>query len=61
MGEFKLTMTVDEVAWELHIGRSTVFKLIKEDGLPAVKVGKRRLIFRGELEGWLKDRASEED
>lgn len=45
-------LTIDQVAERLHIGKSTVWVLIRDEGLPSVKVGKRRLVRAKDLDEW---------
>jgi excisionase family DNA binding protein len=56
-----LVFTVDEAAEKLHVGRSTIFKLIREGSLPTIKVGKRRLIPVDALEMWVRDQTEVRD
>jgi len=53
-------LTIEQVAETLHVGKSTVWKLIKDEGLPSMKAGRRRLVPRKELLEWISDRAREE-
>ncbi len=52
-------MTVSEVAEELKLSHSRVYKLIRNhvDPLPAHRVGERTIrVERGELQAWLDNR-----
>jgi len=48
----KVVLTIEEVAKQLHTSRTTIFKLIKE-GLPTIRVGKRRLVPIKSFGEWL--------
>ena len=58
--EHRLVYTVENVAAILHVSRSAVFKLIKE-GLPMIKLGKRRVISRQRLDDWLERKHQEQE
>lgn len=49
----RLSVGAEEAAQILGVGRSTVFKLVKEGMLRGVKLGKRRLFTVRELEALL--------
>lgn len=49
----RLSFGAQEAADILGVGRSTVFKLVREGHLQGCKIGKRRVFTRGELEGLL--------
>ncbi len=49
----RLSVGAEEAAQILGVGRSTVFKLVKEGQLRGVKLGKRRLFTVRELEALL--------
>jgi excisionase family DNA binding protein len=53
-------LTVEDVAKRLHVGKSTVWNLISKEGLPSVKVGKRRLVREVDLNKWVEDRVESE-
>ena len=46
-------MTVEEVSEYLRLARSTVYKLLKDEELPARKLGGRWRVSRKALEAWL--------
>jgi excisionase family DNA binding protein len=48
-----LLITVEETMQQLRIGRSKLYSLIKEEGLPVHKFGRRTLIDPQELRPWL--------
>jgi excisionase family DNA binding protein len=46
-------LTADEVAALLRVPRSTVYELTRTRRLPHVKVGRRTLFVRADLEAWV--------
>jgi len=46
-------LTVEDAAKLLHVGRSTMWRLFKEEGLPSIKVAKRRLVPVEALDEWI--------
>lgn len=46
-------LTADEVAELLRVPRSTVYELTRTRRLPFVKVGRRTLFVRVDLESWV--------
>ena len=50
-------LTITEVATFLRIPKSSVYKLIHEDRLPAHKVGKHFRLMQGEVQDWLEQGA----
>ena len=50
-------LTTGQVARTLNVSAPTVLRLIKEEGLPAIKLQRRYRIPRRPLEKWVKDRA----
>ena len=50
MDKEKLTLTVDEVARCLGIGRNSAYEAIARGEIPAVRIGKRLLVPRVGLE-----------
>ena len=48
-------LTADEVAALLRVPRSTVYELTRARRLPHVKVGRRTLFVRADLETWVVD------
>lgn len=55
MSHSDLVLTIEQAAKKLLVGRTTVWKLIKEQGLPTIKVGRRRLIPVKDLEKWIEE------
>jgi len=52
--EPQAAFTIDEVRHVLGIGRNGVYKAINEHRLRAVKLGKRTLVLRTDLDAFLK-------
>lgn len=51
-----LLITVEETMALLRVGRTKLFTLIKREGLPVHRFGRRVLIDPDELRPWLKQR-----
>jgi excisionase family DNA binding protein len=51
-------MTTAEVAQYLRVNKATVYRLIHEENLPAVKIGNLWRVRRDLLEEWLKERGT---
>jgi excisionase family DNA binding protein len=51
-------LTVGEVAEQLRLGRTKVYGLIKQEGLPVVRFGRRVRISQDDLSTWLAKRKS---
>ena len=51
-----LLITVEETMALLRVGRTKLFTLIKREGLPVHRFGRRVLIDPDELKPWLKQR-----
>lgn len=49
----RMTMTVDEMAAELNISRSTAYELVKQEHFPAFRIGQRILVNRAGLQRWI--------
>lgn len=49
----RLSVSVEEAAGMLGVGRSSIFNLLNEGALASVKIGKRRLIPVVELRAFL--------
>ena len=49
-------MDIKEVSVFLHVGRSTIWKLIKEEGLPSFRIGRKRLFDEKDLRIWVDTR-----
>ena len=53
-GQAKLTMTVDELAYELNISRTTAYKLTRQkDFYPALHIGHRIVVSVQALQQWI--------
>ena len=50
---FKLAYSISEVQKMVGLGRTTIFKMIKEGRLKAVKEGDRTLVLASELSRWV--------
>ena len=48
-----MTMTVEEMADELHISRPTAYELVKRSSFPAFRIGNRILVNRKGLQVWI--------
>lgn len=53
-----LVLTVPETAAALRVSRGKVFDLIRDEGLPTVQLGRRRLVPVAELAEWLSQKAA---
>lgn len=52
-----LLLTITQVAALLNVGRSTVYELIRREGLPSVSLGGRNTrVARASLEQWIAQR-----
>jgi excisionase family DNA binding protein len=47
--------TILEVAEDLHISRTTMYKLLKVSSFPTIKIGSKTLIPKNEYQKWLKE------
>ena len=61
--ERRLTMnqnllTIPDLCQELGIGKSTVYKLLKEKQIKSTKIGSRLIIRRDELEHYINKKTS---
>lgn len=54
--KYPTTLTVAEVSEILRVSTKTVYKLIKEKNLPAVKVGRENRIAKSQLIDYLRQR-----
>lgn len=53
-------MTVEQVSKWLNLTKNTVYRLVKEDGLPALKIVHSIRFRKAEVERWLKEKTQEE-
>jgi excisionase family DNA binding protein len=58
-GMERATLTVGEVAMCLGINLPRAYLLVKEPGFPAMRIGRRILVPRAELETWLARQAAD--
>ena len=49
----KMTMSVDEIAEELQISKTTIYTMVSQNEIPYKKVRGRILFHRGTIEKWL--------
>lgn len=48
-----MTLTVDEMAEELHVSRPTAYELVKKADFPAFRIGSRIIVNRKGLQEWI--------
>lgn len=53
----RLTLTIDETADLLGVSRTLVYRLIRDQGLPVVQFGGKKLVPRRRLEQWVDTQA----
>ena len=53
----KLTLTVPEAAELVGISVSKMYEIVRIEGFPAIRFGKRILVNRKRLEGWLDEQS----
>jgi len=51
----KLTYNAQEVATVLGVSKSHVYQLLKENRLPVLKLGRRKVVPISALEQWIQD------
>jgi excisionase family DNA binding protein len=49
----KLALSITETATVLGLSRPSVYRLLRSEGFPTVRVGRRVLVSRAGLERWL--------
>lgn len=49
-------MSVPEAAAFLRMGETHVWGLIRREGLPVIRLGRRVIVLRGQLMAWLEER-----
>lgn len=54
----KLTLTVEELAAVLNISRPSAYSLVKQKDFPSFRIGKKILIDKSALPGWISNQAS---
>jgi len=57
----RMTMTVKDVAHELHISKQTVYKLVHNGELPAFKVGRNYVISTTAFKAWVEQRGDAQE
>lgn len=55
--ETRQTLSVEQAAQRLGIGRSLAYVMVREGQIPAIKLGKRYLIPTSRFEAWLAGRS----
>jgi excisionase family DNA binding protein len=53
--EWQELMTVDEIIRWLRLGRTRTNELLRSGSIPSYKIGRRRLVRRADVEGWLQE------
>lgn len=53
----KLTMTVAEMAAHLNLSKPSAYAVAKQEGFPALNIGKRIIIPVAEFKEWLSEQA----
>lgn len=59
-----MTITVEELGELLGISRSGAYALAKKPGFPCLRLGRRMLVLRDRVDGWIEDqldKTAEED
>ncbi|WNN77026.1 helix-turn-helix domain-containing protein [Lysinibacillus capsici] len=49
----KMTMSVDELAEELQVSKTTIYTMVSQNEIPHIKVRGRILFHRATIEKWL--------
>ena len=55
MMDEKITLTVEELIKFLGISRQTAYQLCRTEGFPALRIGRRVLIPKKQLETWIEE------
>lgn len=50
--EEKITITVDEAAKMLNVGRNLMLEFVKMEGFPAIRLKRKIIIDKKELQNW---------
>lgn len=53
-----LVYTIDEFADLFKISKSMAYQIARADGFPKIRMGKRILIPKNELEQWMKEKCN---
>jgi len=51
----RLVYTIPQVAELLGLSQSYVYQLVKEDVIPSIKLGRRRVISKEKFHKWLEE------
>lgn len=54
--EFKELMDIDDLAEYLGYTKRTIYKLIKEEGLPAIKIRRQYRAKKSMIDKWIEDK-----
>jgi len=57
MNAEKCLWTVDDVRQYLKVSNDTIYRWIEKKGMPALRVGKKWLFKKGEIDAWLESSA----
>ena len=57
----KLTLTVEEMSKLLGVSRQTAYNLIHRADFPTLRIGKRVLIPRKQLEAWMDKQVNDDN
>ena len=49
-------LTIDELAADLKISKSTLYKLVREGKIPSQKIGKHWRFIKGAIDQWLAEK-----
>ncbi len=60
-GDLPLTLTAPEVGEVLGISRASAYELVRSEGFPRMKIGKRILVPRDKLLAWINQQTEVED
>lgn len=60
MEDEQICISVDEASRIIGVGRNVMYKLIKQQGFPAVKIGRSYRVRKAGLEEWLKNHEGKE-
>jgi excisionase family DNA binding protein len=54
LSDASLALSVEETAWQMRVGVTTVYSIIAAKQLPARKIGRRTIILREDIERYLR-------
>lgn len=55
----RMSLTVDEMAKELNMSKTTAYDLVKQEGFPAFHIGRKVLVNRKGLQRWMDEGGTE--